>query len=66
MANSVFKHLDDDGNLSIFASGDAVVLSCEHGHHWILDATAYSADTVKLALESVLSVDQSEVMLSAL
>jgi hypothetical protein len=28
------KHTDDDGDLSIFVSGDEVLFACNHGHAW--------------------------------
>lgn len=28
------KHTDDDGDLSIFVSGDQVLFACNHGHVW--------------------------------
>jgi hypothetical protein len=29
------KHTDDDGDLSIFVSGDQVLFACNNGHAWI-------------------------------
>jgi hypothetical protein len=66
MAASVFKHQDDDGTLSVFASGDVVVLSCEHGHYWVLEAEEQSSETVKPALRSALSEERADVLLRAL
>jgi hypothetical protein len=66
MAQAVFKHQEDDGDLSIFASGDVVVLACEHGHYWVLDAKEHSSETVKPALEKALSVERAELLLSAM
>jgi hypothetical protein len=63
MARSVFKHQEDDGDLSIFASGDVVLLACEHGHYWVLGAQERSIETVKPALQEALSVDQFESLL---
>lgn len=28
------KHADDDGDLSIFVSGNQVLIACRHGHAW--------------------------------
>lgn len=28
------KHTDDDGDLSIFVSGDQVLFACNNGHVW--------------------------------
>ena len=28
------KHTDDDGDLSIFVSGDQVLFACNNGHAW--------------------------------
>ena len=34
------KHADDDGDLSIFAgSGDELLVVCNKGHHWVVQAT---------------------------
>jgi hypothetical protein len=66
MARTVLKHQEDDGDLSIFASGDVVLLACEHGHYWILDTKKYSSDGVKPALEQALSHDEAENLLSAI
>jgi hypothetical protein len=63
MANSVFKHQDDGGNLSIFASGDVVLLACEHGHYWVLDAKQHSSQTVKPALEQAMTSDGAEALM---
>lgn len=63
MAKSVFKHQDDDGDLSVFASSDVVLLACEHGHYWVLDAKKHSAETVKPALEQALSGSDAAMML---
>ena len=48
MAESVFKHNDDDGTLSIFTSGDEVLFACSKGHWWIISATS-SGKTAKAA-----------------
>lgn len=40
MADSVLRHTDDDGVLSIFASGDDVLFACSKGHWWIVEATS--------------------------
>jgi hypothetical protein len=66
MSQSVAKHQEDDGNLSFFASGDIVVISCEHGHYWVLEAEKQSSETVKGAFDRVLSVDQAESLYRAL
>lgn len=38
MAESVFRHNDDEGALSVFASGDEILFACSKGHWWIVDA----------------------------
>ena len=38
MAESIHMHMDDNGTLSVFVEGDAVLISCEHGHGWLIDA----------------------------
>lgn len=37
---SVFRHPDDDGDLSVFASGSEVLFVCTQGHWWIVQATS--------------------------
>ena len=37
MSTATFTHQEDQGALSLFASGDVVVISCEHGHYWVLE-----------------------------
>jgi len=37
---SLFKHNDDDGDLSIFASGKEVLFVCNQGHWWVVDAAS--------------------------
>jgi len=54
MAKSTFKHQEDDGDLSVFASGDVVVLSCEHGHYWVLNAKQETSTSVLPAMEAVM------------
>lgn len=34
----VFRHTEDDGELSVFASKDQVLVACARGHYWLLDA----------------------------
>ena len=48
MARPVFKHQDDDGDLSIFTSSDVVLIVCEHGHYWSLHAKEHSTEGTKL------------------
>ena len=31
---SPMKHTDDDGELSVFVSGDLVLFACDRGHAW--------------------------------
>jgi hypothetical protein len=66
MAKPVFKHQDDDGDLSIFASGDVVVLACEHGHYWLVDAKQHSNDSIKPALRRSLTRAEAVEMFKAL
>lgn len=66
MAEPVFKHQDDDGELSIFASGDTVMLACEHKHYWVLDAKQHSTETVKPVLKEALQPDEADRMMRAL
>jgi hypothetical protein len=66
MAKPVFKHQDDDGDLSVFASGDVVVLACEHGHYWLVDAKQHTDDSIKPALERSLTRTEAVEMFKAL
>jgi hypothetical protein len=66
VAQPVFKHQDDDGDLSIFASGDVVVLACEHGHYWLVDAKQHTDDSIKPALEKSLTRAEAIEMFKAL
>lgn len=31
-------HTDDGGDLSIFASGNEILIACNKGHYWLLNA----------------------------
>jgi len=33
------KHTDDDGELSLFASGNELLIACNRGHFWTLKAS---------------------------
>jgi hypothetical protein len=37
-----FKHTDDDGELSVFASGDELLFACNKGHYWSVPAKSGS------------------------
>jgi hypothetical protein len=32
------KHTNDDGDLSLFAGDDEILIACSKGHYWILPA----------------------------
>jgi hypothetical protein len=66
VAKAVFKHQEDDGDLSIFASGDVVLLACEHGHYWVINAKEHSNETVKGALAESLPEHQADMLLRAM
>lgn len=66
MAKPVFKHQDDDGELSIFTSGDVVLIACEHGHYWVVAAKQHSSQSMKLALDESLTENQAVAMFKAL
>ncbi|MCW2622333.1 MAG: hypothetical protein JWL64_1935 [Frankiales bacterium] len=34
----MLKHPDDDGDLSLFASGDEILFACSRGHFWVVSA----------------------------
>lgn len=56
----VFKHEDDNGDLSVFASGEEVLFACNKGHYWIVAAKsgAVAAPTRKaLAERDVVDLD---------
>jgi hypothetical protein len=36
------KHTDDDGDLSIFVSGDEVLFACNHGHAWTAQVSVHT------------------------
>jgi hypothetical protein len=55
MAKSTLVHNEDDGALSVFASGDVLVFSCEHGHYWVVNAEMQSKQSVKPKLEGLLA-----------
>lgn len=60
MAQSVLRHEEDDGTLSIIASGGAVLVACENGHYWALDVKQQTKETVKAALEEMTSVEDAD------
>jgi hypothetical protein len=60
MAESVLKHVDDDGTVSVFASGNVIVLSCDRGHHWVVEAEQQTSETVKSRLDTMIRADQAE------
>ena len=64
MANPVFKHQEDDGDLSIFASGDVLVVACEHGHYWVLQAKQQGPQSIKAAIHDALPLDKAQDLLA--
>lgn len=66
MAQSVFRHEEDGGALSVIASGGAVVVACENGHYWALDVKQQTKETVKAALEEITSVENADRLLNQL
>ncbi len=66
MANPVFKHQDDDGDLSIFASGNVVLLACVKGHYWVLEAQQQSIESVKPVLDELTTPDMAEMLMRTL
>lgn len=36
----MLKHTEDDGELSVFASGEELLFACSKGHAWIVKASA--------------------------
>lgn len=63
MPNQVFQHSDDDGALSVIASGNTVILACEKGHYWILESTQYSKESVTEAVSDRFSPEVGEALL---
>lgn len=66
MATPVYKHVDDDGTLSIFASEGVIVLACEHGEYWVLEAKMETKATVKPAIGNLVSADHAEFLFRAM
>jgi hypothetical protein len=61
----MLKHPDDDGDLSMFASGDQILFACSRGHFWVLPARqmtlpAQRQDVVSLVREPADTVDALE------
>ena len=54
MAKPVWVHNEDDGLLSVFASGDVLVFSCEHGHYWVVNSEMKTTESVKPQLEQLM------------
>lgn len=65
MATPVFKHQDDDGSLSVFASGDIVVFACENGHFWVMESKEQSSESVRPMIEAMATPDEAEILLRA-
>jgi hypothetical protein len=40
----LFKHTDDDGELSVFTSGDQVLVACNQGHYWTFSAAFHEPE----------------------
>ena len=52
---ALLKHSDDDGDLSVIASGGEILIACNRGHYWIVPAAQRSVDVAvngSLELES--------------
>lgn len=41
----VMKHLEDDGDLSIFAKADEILFACKKGHWWLVKAGQYQTES---------------------
>ena len=65
MATSVLKHLEDDGELSVFTEGDTVLIACENGHYWLIEAEQHSPETVTRALKTQLRGGEVSHMLES-
>jgi hypothetical protein len=64
---SVLKHHEDEGDLSVFASGNVVLISCSKGgHYWVIDAEQHSSETVKSVLQEALSQEDADALISVL
>lgn len=48
-------HTDDDGDLSIFASGN-ILIACNEGHYWLMSAKRKSSPKTKSGVK-VLNLD---------
>ncbi len=66
LAQPVFNHQEDDGDMSIFASGNLIVFSCENGHYWVLESPQKTAATVKATIEEIASPQEAEMLYRAM
>ena len=39
----MLKHTDDDGDLSVFTSGEEILFACRKGHYWMVTGTPHEA-----------------------
>ena len=65
MAQSVLKHQDDDGSLSVFAAGDLLLFACEHGHYWTVDAEQQSSESLRARIQERMPAEEAEALLRA-
>lgn len=51
----ILKHTDDDGDLSIFATGNEILFACKKGHYWVVAAS----DFAKVSSTALLADDKA-------
>lgn len=49
MADQLFKHTEDGGDLNVFASKDGLLFVCSLGHFWLVEASQMSGKTARSA-----------------
>ena len=47
------KHTDDDGDLTMFASGGEVLIACNRGHYWLLKAEQQELPQTEAAMKEL-------------
>jgi hypothetical protein len=58
LAKSVFRHDEDSGTLSVFASRNLILLACEHGHYWAIESEQQTMESVREALERTATMEE--------
>jgi hypothetical protein len=60
----MLKHVDDDGDLSVFANGRTLVFVCDKGgHYWTVDAAEQdSLESNPKKLQHIVGADMAKYM----